>query len=404
VLELGGFARLAIMAVPGSRGTFREQAQELFAQVRCIISRQSVPLTPVTMMVFLRHGANEAACREIARGCFGEAMPVTTFAAQPPCDGAALGIELWAWGGPRVKVSRFGPELVCAEVDGIRWVYCGGIHGDSTADAYRESSTAFEAMARQLARAGVGYEQVMRTWLYVNQITEGLEGHQRYQELNRARTDFYRHIPFGSKTRKGLAPETIYPASTGIGSNGDRIAMACMALDTRRPDVFIVPLENPQQTPAYDYTARYSPQSPKFSRAMAVVQGHYIATLVSGTASIVNSRTVFPGDVARQTTQTLDNIEQLIAPENFAQHGMPGSGATLRDVAKLRVYVKQMEDYERCREVVEARLPNVPAIYLQADVCRPNLLVEIEAVAFSPFGGVAQANGHVNGTERKGLV
>jgi len=177
--------------------------------------------------------------------------------------------------------------------------------------------------------------------------------------------------------------------------------MSCLAFDSRRPDSFIVPLENPQQTPAYDYTACYSPQSPKFTRAMAVVQGHFVATLVSGTASIVNSRTVFPGDVARQTAQTLDNIQQLIAPENFLRHGLSGSGATLRDVAKLRVYIKHQADYERCREVVEQRLPNVPAIYLHADVCRPDLLVEIEAVAFSAFNGAFQINGGVNGAERK---
>jgi enamine deaminase RidA (YjgF/YER057c/UK114 family) len=122
-----------------------------------------------------------------------------------------------------------------------------------------------------------------------------------------------------------------------------------------------------------------------------------VATLVSGTASIVNCKTVFVGDAAKQTQQTLDNVEQLIAPENFARHGMAGSGATLHDVAKLRVYVKRADDYERCREVVERRLPNVPALYLIADVCRPDLLVEIEAVAFSPFK-------RINGAEKKGFA
>jgi enamine deaminase RidA (YjgF/YER057c/UK114 family) len=118
-----------------------------------------------------------------------------------------------------------------------------------------------------------------------------------------------------------------------------------------------------------------------------VVQGHFVSTLVSGTASIVDSKTVHPGEVVRQTEQTLDNIERLIAPENFTRHGLPGAGATLRDVAKLRVYVKRPEDHEQCREVCERRLPGVPAIYLQADICRPDLLVEIEAVAFSPLTG-----------------
>jgi enamine deaminase RidA (YjgF/YER057c/UK114 family) len=178
-----------------------------------------------------------------------------------------------------------------------------------------------------------------------------------------------------------------------------------MALDSQRRDVFVMPLENPRQTAAYDYHAKYSPQSPKFSRAMAVVQGHFISTLVSGTASIVNAQTCHPGDIAGQTRQTIENIERLIAPENFARHGLDGAGATLKDIAKVRVYVKRQVDYEQCREICERLLPRIPAIYLHADICRPDLLVEIEAVAFSPFranGTTPKANGHaVNGTERK---
>lgn len=403
VLQLGSLARLAIMAVPGSRGSFRDQALELSAQMRCIVSRQATPLTPTTMMVFLRDGGDEPDARGMVNATFGDAAPVTTFVVQPTLCGSALGIELWALGGAGLRIERFGPEVMAAESDGIRWVYAGGIRGEAGAEGpYQESATAFRRMAEQLARAGVGFDQVVRTWIYINQITAGHEGRQRYQELNRARTDFYGDIRFGGRLRGPGVSEPGFPASTGIGTRGAHIDMACVALDSQRPDVFIVPLENPQQTPACAYGAKYSSQSPKFSRAMAVVQGHFVSTLVSGTASIVEAKSVFPGDILRQTQQTLHNIERLIAPENFARHGLAGSGATLRDVAKLRVYVRHPEDYERCREVVEQRLPNVPAIYLLADVCRPDLLVEIEAVAFSRFHGRAsRVNGQaVNGAER----
>jgi len=387
VLELGNLARLAVIALPGRRGSFRREATELFAQVTCIVRHQPTPLTATTMIVFLRDAADEAECQNIVHESFGEAMPVITFVAQPPCNGAALGVELWAVGGSGVTVDRFGPDLLAVESDGIRWVHCGGIRSAGGEDdgPHAEALSAFTQMEQRLSRAGVGFDQVVRTWLYVNQITEGEDGRQRYQELNRARTDFYGNVPFGGKARAPWATGTNYPASTGIGTNGGNMAMACLALNSVRPDVFLVPLENPQQTPAHEYQAHYSPRSPKFSRAMAVVQGHFVSTLVSGTASIVNALTCYPGDIVRQTEQTIENIERLIAPENFARHGMPGAGAALRDIAKLRVYVKHQEDYEKCREVCERRLPLVPAIYLNADVCRPDLLVEIEAVAFSPF-------------------
>jgi enamine deaminase RidA (YjgF/YER057c/UK114 family) len=116
---------------------------------------------------------------------------------------------------------------------------------------------------------------------------------------------------------------------------------------------------------------------------MAVVIGDYVTTWISGTASIVNSETVHLGDVEKQTEQTIDNIERLISAANFERHGIRGTGARLSDLAKIRVYVKRAEDYETCRAICERRLGSLPAIYAQADVCRPNLLVEIEGVAFS---------------------
>ncbi len=388
-MDLGDLARVAVLAVPPRRGDFRFQAESLFAQIRCLISRQSAPLTATTMMVFLRNAGDEAACSEIIARRFGHAAPLTTFVVQAPCCGTELGVELWALGGPGVTVHRPGPHVLTVEADGIRWAHCGGVRGrvapGTPHDAYGEALAAFQEMRGALAMADMGFDHVARTWLYIDRINSGAPGRLRYQELNRARGDFFENIRFGARLRAPWAPGVIYPASTGIGTHGPAITMSCLAVESNRPDVFLLPLENPRQTPACAYHARYSPVAPRFSRAMALVQGHYVTTLVSGTASIVHSQTCHAGDAARQTSQTIDLIEQLISAENFSRHGLCGTGATLEDVAKLRVYVKRPEDYEVCRSICEQRFPRVPAIYLQADVCRPDLLVEIEAVAFSPY-------------------
>ena len=206
---------------------------------------------------------------------------------------------------------------------------------------------------------------------------------QRYQELNRARTDFYRGIQFCCSLLGPNAPRGIYPASTGIGMAGSGLVLSCLTLETRRDDVFLMPLENPQQTPAYAYDSTYSPQSPKFSRAMALGLGDYVTTWISGTASIVDSETRHRGDLEKQTEQTIDNIERLIARENFARHGVQGAGARLRDLAKLRVYLKRPEGLAKCRAICERRFGAMRAIYAVADICRPELLVEIEGVAFA---------------------
>ena len=176
---------------------------------------------------------------------------------------------------------------------------------------------------------------------------------------------------------------------------GSGLVASCMALETRRDDVFLLPLENPQQTPAYAYDPKHSPQSPKFSRAVALVLGDYVTTWVSGTASIVDSESRHLGDPEKQTEQTIDNIERLISADNFTAHGLKGAGASLRDLAKIRVYLKRAEDLAKCRAICERRFGPVPAIYAVADICRPELLVEIEGVAFSRYSR-ADASAPVN--------
>ncbi len=144
-----------------------------------------------------------------------------------------------------------------------------------------------------------------------------------------------------------------------------------------------MPLENPRQTAAYDYAAAYSPQSPKFSRAMVLSCGTYTTIFISGTASITHSQTRHVGDAGKQTEETLDNIAALIAEENLAEHGLPGLGTSLASLGFARVYIKRPEDYPAVRAICEQRLGKLPTIYAIADVCRPELLVEIEGVAFS---------------------
>jgi len=225
---------------------------------------------------------------------------------------------------------------------------------------------------------------VVRTWLYLGDIVGPEGATQRYKELNRARADFYQDVHF---LRQHLPPSVngaVFPASTGIGASDRDVMMSSIALTTDRKDLVLLPLENPLQTSAFRYEPCYSAQSPKFCRAMAVIGREAVAVLISGTASIVQSETRATGNVEGQTHQTLDNIEALVAARNFARYGFPGVGATLRDLVLARVYIKRPEDYKKARAICEARLGELPTVYAIADVCRPELLVEIEGVVVAP--------------------
>jgi enamine deaminase RidA (YjgF/YER057c/UK114 family) len=384
-VDLGKLARLALLLTPKSRGSFEEQAREVFAALDDALSRQPVAMTTTVQTVFLRNRADQAAYQSLAVARWGRKLPALTFVLQTPCDGSALAVESWAIGGREVEVAHHRPGVLSVRYDGVRWVCCGFGSGapENGAGVYDQTAHALQEMKAALASAGSGYEHVVRTWFYLGQITEPEADSERYKELNRARTDFYQDIPFYCSLLQPNIPHGVYPASTGIGMDGRDLAFGCLALDTQRKDVFLLPLENPQQTPAYAYHPRYSPKSPKFSRAMAFVMGTYVTVWISGTASIVNSESCHLGDAAKQTEQTLDNIERLISAENFTFHGVKGAGATLTDLAKVRVYIKRPQDYPACRAVCERRLGAVPVIYVVADVCRPELLVEIEGVAFA---------------------
>lgn len=383
VLDLADTTRLALLVTARAQGDFRQQAAEVLEVMRAVLSERSEPAAVTLLTVFLRDGADQGEFERLLAEHYGRGGPVTNIVIQPPCSGAALAIEAWAISGGAVRLERFGSRTLVVAYDGMRWVYCGGIAAQGST-IYQQTTGGFRELEGLLREAGSGFENVVRTWLYLGGITGPEAGTSRYQEMNRARSDFYNGIQFGRSLRVGPGRHRAFPASTGIGTaRPGGLVMSCMALETEREDVFLQPLENPQQVSAYEYEPKYSPHTPKFSRGMALVVGDYLTTWISGTASIVNSESRHAGNVEAQTEQTIDNIERLIAAENFSRHGIHGAGATLADLAKIRVYLKRPEDFLKCRAICERRFGPVPAIYVAADVCRSDLLVEIEGVAFS---------------------
>lgn len=386
VVGYDGLKRVALMVTPDAGGTFRDQAWEAVSTVRAILRQQREPMAVTVQTVFVDDAANVPAARRLFEAYYGEAMPLTLFVVQPPCDGRGLAIEAWAISTNTAQVEYWGPHLVTVSHDGLKWIHASaGALRQGRRTAYEQAAEAFENLSGVLAEAGGSFRDVVRVWLYQGGITEEVDGTERYRELNRARTDFFAKVPFATRPLVAGNGHAVYPASTGIGTLGHGLITTCLALRTERTDVGLLPLENPLQTPAFGYPKHYSAKSPKFSRAMALRVGDHVTTWISGTASIVQSETVHVGDVEGQTEQTLTNIERLIDAANFERLGWSGAGAVLEDLAKVRVYVKRAEDYEKCRAVCERRLGRIPAIYAQADVCRPDLLVEIEGVAFSPL-------------------
>lgn len=370
---------------PAGGRDVQAQACSAIERLDSLLRRERLEGCVTAHTVFLREIGDFCEVRRLLRDYYGDHLPALTFVPQKPCDESlALLFEVRAMkGNPgRIRIRRLSEHAVSIDAQGISLGFFGGlVPSDDVSGAYNESISAMERLKAELKSAGYGVSDLLRTWIYQGSIVRPEGKTQRYKEFNRARTDFFEGVRFLTEFVPSTVPGTVYPASTGIGADGLGVTLATLALKTDRKDVRAVPLENPDQTSAFDYEAAYSPQSPKFSRAMALATDDRCTVYISGTASIVDSETKHIGDPAAQTRQTLENIRRLIDRENLARHGIDGFDAGIENLTSARVYVKRPAHYQAIREICEKLLGSTPIIYTHSDVCRDELLVEIEGIA-----------------------
>jgi chorismate lyase / 3-hydroxybenzoate synthase len=223
----------------------------------------------------------------------------------------------------------------------------------SVADASSIEATSREVYARLIAEVrDAGFPYFVRMWNFVGGINEFDEGRERYQLFCAGRHDAF--------VNAGYHHDVDLPAASAVGMQGRGLVTYYLA--AREAGVQV---ENPRQIAAYHYPPQYGPKSPSFSRATMWSN----LVFVSGTSSVVGHQTVHAGDVDAQLDETLRNIEVVLAQ----------TGRTLSSVVAAKTYVRHASDYER----VAARLAKVfPAnLYLESDICRKDLLLEIECVA-----------------------
>lgn len=214
----------------------------------------------------------------------------------------------------------------------------------------------------------------IRFWNFVPRIhTPSGDGTDRYIVFNGGRFAACEHW-HGSPN----AFDHTLAAASGVGVLGETLAIDCLAADTPGE-----PVENPRQVPAYRYSRRYGPRPPCFARATRVltpVDGAWWL-LVAGTASIAGELTVHAGDIEAQTIETFANLDALL--ETAEQHHQRGQPSTRSPrFTSLRVYMVRPDDLPIVRALVQERYRDVAVIdFAQAELCRTDLLVEVEGVA-----------------------
>ena len=240
----------------------------------------------------------------------------------------------------------------------------GGAHPtlrEAAAHAYREMCATLDAH---------GCPHLLRVWNYLPDINGDSNGTERYREFNTARRQTLRAC--------GRPLSGNVPAACALGAAADSPLVVYFLAARTAPTC----VENPRQVSAYHYPRQYGRHSPVFSRATVLRQGESAALFISGTASIVGHRSLHVGDVAAQTREALANIEALLGEAN---RRAPGARFTL-DTLACKVYVRRPRDLPAIRRELHSAVGVASrAVYLQADICRQDLLVEIEAAGICPL-------------------
>jgi len=211
-----------------------------------------------------------------------------------------------------------------------------------------------------------GFAAPIRFWNYLIGITDDDHGLERYRRFN-----IGRHQAFMARLRQPLPP-----AASGVG--GHHGASMIYFLAAHEP---AQPVENPRQVSAYSYPPIYGPRSPKFSRASIHELRGTRALFVSGTASITGHQTRHIDDLDGQIAETIENLRAVVGASERA------AAVQLGDLWAFKVYLHDSRYRDTVDHAIEAEFgPGRQRLYLRGDMCRSELLVEIEVFRHFALG------------------
>jgi len=275
-----------------------------------------------------------------------------------------LGVSLPLLAGPadelllaNAEAPRTVGEFILFEAPGRRAGFAVAPEGRELEAATRELYAGLFAATRGL--------HLYRIWNYVPLINAQNRNLENYRLFCRGRS-------LAFEQRFGPGFKKLLPAASAVGTASGPLALGFLAGET-------APLhfENPRQVPAFEYPPQYGPRSPSFARATSVAGDGGRQIFISGTAAITGHQTMAAGDCDGQLTLAFENLQTIAATAGAGPNLCAGS--THR---AFKVYLRRATDLAPVQRRLQRELlqPGDTIQILQADVCRADLLVEIEAV------------------------
>ena len=312
--------------------------------------------TPLHLLVFGDCRASTVV-RETLRQNLGRVDWPITWAEGAACNGHPIsGIQVQAFTGAVERIAFGGRVVGSVFTDGgARQCVVGGLAPEDKKNSQAgQTRQALEDLQIVLAQAGFELADTVRTWFFLENILSW------YDDFNQVRTEIYSGVKFHTGS---------LPASTGVGAknpSGAALALAAWAFCPVGKNSYAEEVASPLQCPAPAYGS-------SFSRALETSTNGGRRLFISGTASIApGGKTLWTDDVRKQVELTMDVVEAILRSRGFE----------FADLTRVTAYFRRAVEAGVFAEWVAASgLTSLPVVFAQCDVCRDDLLFELEADA-----------------------
>lgn len=329
--------------------SFEGQVEAIRSSLQWLILRKLRNTTCVFKRYFLSDISNQAN-RLLAMETDHCAISIV---GQPPLNRTRVALLAYLQTGMKTKVMPCG--LYAAEHNGYRHLRSANNYKEG-AGSEVQTRLLLTSYIKQLNELGCTLaDNCIRTWFYVQDVDNNYAG------MVKARNDVFLTHELTSKTH--------FITSTGIEGKGEKIhtlvSMDNYAIDgiSDAQIRFLHALTHLSPTSIYGVS---------FERGIEVTYGDRRHIFLSGTASIDDKgKVVGVGQICQQTLRMWENVEALLAEAN----------ATLNDIASIIVYLRDISDYPVVKRMFNTKFQNLPVVIVQASVCRPSWLIEMECMA-----------------------
>lgn len=356
---------------------FRSNLPSLEDALKELLSQADpTQLTPVRLVVFSDVRTNEEFAKQrqmVEQQCkehYADSAPMVALIAQAPFD-ATFAAEVTFIDPKQVKITHKKNYILLND----ELLLSGAIYSSTQYSIAKQSDQIFTSLEQMLTTEGLRIDNIVRQWNFIENITTISPKGQNYQQFNDSRSRFYAKTEWANG----------YPAATGIGTTCGGVSVIVDALldSSARSQA----IDNPLQISAHAYSQRVlidsdtnrQKSTPKFERARRVEWNNNPMIYVSGTAAIRGEESCSATDIEQQINLTMDNIDCLISENNILNQ--TGKSAEKYKNSMLRIYLKRRSNWPIVKQWIADNCHNIEILCVEADICREELLIEIEGIA-----------------------